>query len=45
MMNKIYDWLIEDRRDLKIKEAFLLTLGVIGVAIMCFIGSIDWIIW
>lgn len=40
---KIYDWLIEGRRDLKIKEAFFLTLGVIGIALMCFLGSIDWI--
>ena len=42
---KIYDWLIEGRRDLKIKEAFFLTLGVIGFALICFLGSIDWIEW
>jgi hypothetical protein len=45
MWMRFNDWLIEGRRDLKIKEAFFLTLGVIGIALMCFLGSIDWIEW
>ena len=35
---KIYDWLIEGRRDLKIKEAVQMTLFVIGAIIVCFIA-------
>ena len=33
-----YDWLIKDRRDLKIKEFVQMVLFVIMMAIFCFIA-------